>query len=193
MKSTCTWCVNGRRSHLRKSKRRMNRNRKATYKHTHIPIDETHGNKERKNTCSCAKRRARIFPDRCSDVGSRMRVHFSGRGSSNLTSAMNKYGREKFVSVILLAGIKEQKKLDSAEIALIGTLITLPGKTGYNIQHGGIIGRDGIMRYNCRAVVIMILDTGSELYFNSFLEAANGMGVSEATIVLLANNNNPYR
>ena len=110
----------------------------------------------------------------------------------NLTSAMNKHGREKFVSVILLTGINE-KELDSVEIALIETLVTLPGKTGYNIKHGSLIGRDGIMRYNYRAVVITILDTGSELYFNNFLEAANGMGVSEATIVLLANNNNPYR
>jgi hypothetical protein len=49
------------------------------------------------------------------------------------------------------------------------------------------------MRYNYKAVVITILDTGSELYFDNFLEAANGMGVTEATIVLLVNNNSPYR
>jgi len=135
-----------------------------------------------------------IYVGQTTDVGRRMRGHFSGRGgsNSNLTSAMNKHGRENFVSVILLAGIKEQKELDSAEIALIETLITLPGKTGYNIQHGGIIGRNGIMRYNCRAVVITILDTGSELYFDNFLEAANGMGVNDRTIVNLANNDKTY-
>ena len=136
-----------------------------------------------------------IYVGQSYDVGKRMRSHFSegGGSNSNLTSAMNEHGREKFVSVILLAGIKEKKELDSAEIALIETLITLSGKTGYNIQHVDIIGRDGIMRYSCKAVVITILDTGSELYFNNFLEAAKGMGVSDGIIVLLVNNNSPYK
>ena len=136
-----------------------------------------------------------IYVGQSYDAGKRMRSHFSegGGSNSNLTSAMNEHGREKFVTVILLAGIKEKQELDSAEIALIETLITLSGKTGYNIQHVDIIGRDGIMRYSCKAVVITILDTGSELYFNNSLEAAKGMGVSDGIIVLLVNNNSPYK
>ena len=67
-----------------------------------------------------------IYVGQSNALGERMRAHFSGQSSNpNLTSAMNKYGREKFVSVILLAGIKEKNELNSAEIALIETLVTL--------------------------------------------------------------------
>ena len=135
-----------------------------------------------------------IYVGQTNALGERMRAHFSGQSSNpNLTSAMNKYGREKFVSVILLAGIKEKKDLDLAETALIEILVTLPGKTGYNIHHGTTIGPHGVVRYSYRAVVITILDTGSELYFNTYLEAANGMGVNPMFILLLANNNELYK
>jgi len=91
--------------------------------------------------------------------------------------------------VILLAGIKQQKELDSAEIALIETLITLvPGKPGYNIRPGGIKGLAGDMiRHHYSAVVITIQVTGEELYFDSFDEAAKEMGLQSHEIGGLAN------
>jgi hypothetical protein len=76
-----------------------------------------------------------IYVGQTFDVGERMCSHFSGQSSnSNLTSALNKYGRENFVSVILLADIGQQEELDSAEIAVIKCLAS---DQGYNIAPGG--------------------------------------------------------
>jgi len=132
----------------------------------------------------------KIYVGQTTNVGRRIRSHFSERSSSEcLTSAMNHHGRHNFVSVILLAGIKQQKELDSAKIALRETLITLvSGKPGYNIHPGGRSGIPGDMiRHHYSAVVITIQVTGEELYFDSFDEAAKEMGSQFHEIGGLAN------
>jgi hypothetical protein len=43
------------------------------------------------------------------------------------------------------------------------------------------------------SLCLPFVDTGLELYFDNFLEAANGMGVNYWTIVFLANNNSGYK
>jgi hypothetical protein len=46
-----------------------------------------------------------------------MRAHLGGRGKSPyLTNAINDHDRENLVCAILLAGIKQQEELGSAEI-----------------------------------------------------------------------------
>jgi len=55
-----------------------------------------------------------IYVGQTTSFDHRMNEHLSGNGGSEcLTSAINKYGRDNFVSVILLAGIEQQEELDS--------------------------------------------------------------------------------
>jgi hypothetical protein len=70
------------------------------------------------------------------------------RKKSCVKSAIEKYGREQFASVILLAGIVKEKELNLTEIALIEALDCLaPGNRGYNIHPGG---RGGAMSKETR-------------------------------------------
>jgi group I intron endonuclease len=55
-----------------------------------------------------------------------------------IKSAIEKYDREQFVSVILLAGIEQQEELNLTEIVVIKHLdCRAPGNKGYNIHPGG--------------------------------------------------------
>ena len=69
----------------------------------------------------------------------RMGSHFKKSGYRlYLKKAIYKHGREKFVSVILLAGTEKQKDLDLTEIGLIKYLDCLaPENRGYNLHAGG--------------------------------------------------------
>ena len=111
-----------------------------------------------------------------------MNEHFSGHEDSECTRAINKHGREKFVCVMLLAGIDEPEDRDSAEVQVIKHLA---GQEDYNIQAGG---RGTHMINPARVVVITILDTGAEIHFRSLRKAARGMGVMADAISRLANN-----
>ena len=67
-----------------------------------------------------------------------MDCHFWSGKKSCVKSAIEKYGRENFVSVILLAGIVNEEELNLTETALIEALDCLaPGNRGYNIHPGG--------------------------------------------------------
>ena len=58
-----------------------------------------------------------------------------GIGTVSSSSLKPQKGCVYFASVILLAGIEQQEKLDSAEITVIKSLDCLaPGKRGYNIH-----------------------------------------------------------
>jgi group I intron endonuclease len=79
----------------------------------------------------------KLYVGQTNDFDERMRGHLSGHGGAiYLTNAIKAHGRENFVSVILLAGIEEQKELDLTEIAVIKHLESL-GPGGYNLHIGG--------------------------------------------------------
>jgi hypothetical protein len=69
----------------------------------------------------------------------RMGSHFSKGGKKTyIKRAINKHGQEKFMSVILLAGIEKQEELDMTEIGVIKYIDCLaPEKRGYNLHAGG--------------------------------------------------------
>jgi len=60
-----------------------------------------------------------------------MRAHFGAYVTkTDIANAINKHGRNKIVSVILLAGIEQQEELDSTEIAVIQYSIACHPGTG---------------------------------------------------------------
>lgn len=79
----------------------------------------------------------KIYVGQSNNFDQRIGDHLRGHGGAiYLTNAIIKHGREKFVSVILLAGIGQQEELDSTEIAVISHLNCLkPG--GFNLHPGG--------------------------------------------------------
>jgi len=135
----------------------------------------------------------------------RMSIHFSqGKGGykTYIKRAINKHGQEKFMSVILLAGIEKQKELDLTEIGVIKYLDCLaPENRGYNIHAGGRGGpqsaehrkriSDGSKGKLCaslyKAVVVTFLSTDVRTTYLSAKAAAKEMGVSKYTISNLTN------
>jgi hypothetical protein len=99
----------------------------------------------------------------------RMSKHFDGRGHANkLRSAINEHGRENFVCVILLAGIKKEQ-LTLAEVAVIKHIDCFaPVSRDYNMNAGG----GGPPP---QAVVITIYNPLTEITYLSSKEAAKAM------------------
>lgn len=79
----------------------------------------------------------KIYVGKSNNFDQRIGEHLRGHGGAiYLENAVKAHGREKFVSVILLAGIGDKKELDLTEIAVIKHLGSLrPG--GYNLHIGG--------------------------------------------------------
>ena len=81
----------------------------------------------------------KIYVGQTKNFDNRMRLHLGGNGRAiGVTNAIAKYGRENFMTVVLLAGIQQQEERDLVEIVTIKTLDCLaPGGRGYNIHPGG--------------------------------------------------------
>jgi group I intron endonuclease len=81
----------------------------------------------------------KLYVGQTNNFGARMDRHFSRSAKkSRINSAIEKYGRKNFISVILLADIVNQQELNLTEIALIKALDCLaPNYRGYNIRSGG--------------------------------------------------------
>jgi predicted GIY-YIG superfamily endonuclease len=78
----------------------------------------------------------KIYIGQTNDIHTRMRKHFTGRGSTRLTNAINVRGPHNFVSTILLTGIDRLEDLNMAEISVIKSLDCMTN-SGYNIRAGG--------------------------------------------------------
>jgi group I intron endonuclease len=81
----------------------------------------------------------KIYVGQTNNFDMRMGSHFKKSGQkSYIKCAIKKHGREKFVSVILLAGIEKQEELDLTEIGLIKYLDCMASENrGYNLHAGG--------------------------------------------------------
>ena len=94
------------------------------------------GDKEGIIYAVCCLVNGKTYVGQTNSFGRRMGLHFSGRGRARyLAKAINFYGRNNFVCVILLAGIEQHEDLNFAEIAVIKSLDCL--NRGYNIHPGG--------------------------------------------------------
>jgi group I intron endonuclease len=85
----------------------------------------------------------KIYVGKTKNFDRRMGGHLGGRGGRKtaIDNAINAYGRDNFMTLVLIAGIQQKEELDLVEIAVIRALKCMAqGNKGYNLHVGGTGG-----------------------------------------------------